>query len=919
MVNDPTDRFSRALSDPAMRERLLESMRDDPEASSAIEHWTQDTASGTDFLKTGGGAPDAVWERIRERIITLGGPPPGTPVGRYLILHTIGVGGMGSVHAAYDPELDRKVAIKILHPVVAAGARDAQERLLREARALAQLSHPNVVAVHDVGTYEDQLFLAMEFVEGCDAAAWLKQTERSPLEIIDLFLEAGAGLAAAHSAGLVHRDFKPHNVLVGDDGRIRVADFGLARPPLDEESPATVNNRSESVDRLTRIGTVLGTPAYMAPEQLEGREFDERSDQFAFCVSLWEALFGERPFCGKTLGELAESFKRGDLREPETLDGVPAETLRVLKRGLSIDPDRRYPSMDALLEDLANVPGRRRKRILLGGLIVLVAVVAGLILTVVNHDPSRICDGSRGLLKDIWDPPTKAAIHQAFTATGQPFAADAWSTVENALDRYTDAWVEHRQQNCQATRLRGEQSVELMDLRMICFEDRRRELRVLSRLFEDADSQVVRNAVDAVAALTPLEYCDDAAALSARGPLPPDPGERTAIEKLQTAFARARTQFSVGKYRDATDDIESLIDQAEDTGYRPLIARIRTLNARILGQLGRFDSARAEYRVALALAIAARDDRLAGEISTRFFHLVGSRLGMYDEGHAWARLARAWFDRVGDAGEFGPLILSYEAMIYREEGKNEKAMLQAQEALTTASRVFGPMDPRLVRYLDTMAVQLRLSGQLDEALDLELEARDLLVRVRGPHHPDILTILINLGGMYDELGQRDQAETTLREALDLAVEIYGRNHMQTGLILTTLGNVVSRRGRFADALELYDEALAVFETTHGPDSFILVYPLGGKGEALIRMRRPAEAVVPLERALVILEKNPARNGLAGQCKLFLARALWEDRHDLPTVRRLLREARPDLVRAGPLAEHYLVELDAFERTLSTEQ
>ncbi len=919
MVNDPTDRFSRALSDSAMRERLLESMRDDPEASSVIEHWTQDTASGTDFLKTGGGAPGAVWERIRERIITLGGPPPGTPVGRYLILHTIGVGGMGSVHAAYDPELDRKVAIKILHPVVAAGARDAQERLLREARALAQLSHPNVVAVHDVGTYEDQLFLAMEFVEGCDAAAWLKQAERSPLEIIDLFLESGAGLAAAHSAGLVHRDFKPHNVLVGDDGRILVADFGLARPPLDEESPATVNNRSESVDRLTRIGTVLGTPAYMAPEQLEGREFDERSDQFAFCVSLWEALFGERPFRGKTLGELAESFKRGDLREPETLDGVPAEAVRVLKRGLSVDPGRRYPSMNALLQELKDVPGRRRKRMLLGGMIILAGLIVALLLTVVNHDPSRICDGSQDLLEGIWDAPTKTAIQRSFTATGQPFAADAWSAVETALDRYTAAWVEHRRQNCEATRLRGEQSIELMDLRMMCFEDRRRELRSLGRLFVDADSQIVRNATDAVAALTPLDYCDDAAALSARGPLPPDPAERAVIEAIQTDFTRARTQFSVGRYREAAHDIGPLIGRAEDTGYRPLIARVRTLNARILGQLGRFDTAQTEYRRALALAITARDDRLAGEISTRLIHLVGSRLGAYDEGHEWARLARAWFERVGDSGEFGPLILGFEATIFREEGKNREATVRAQEALAAASRVLGPTDPRLVGYLDTMAGQLRLSGRLDEALDLELEARELLARVRGPHHPDILTILINLGGLYDELSRPDEAEKTLKDALDLAIEVYGRQHMQTGLILTTLGNVVSRTGRFADALNYYDQALSIFETTHGPESFLLVYPLGGRGETLVGMGRPTEAIASLEREMAILKENPARDGLTGQCKLFLAQALWQDRGDLPAARRLIREARPDLVRAGPLAEHYLVELDAFAATLPPEE
>ncbi len=917
MVNDATPLLSKTLSNPVQRKELLERLTDDPEASVTVRRWIEEieTNGDGDFLNTGGGLLGPVWDRIRERLSESEDLVPGTRVGRYQILHTVGAGGMGSVYAAYDPELDRKVAIKILHPATVSGDRAemARERLRREARALAQLSHPHVVAVHDVGTYEDQLFLAMEFVEGGDAAAWLKERRRSPNEIIDLFLRAGRGLAAAHSVGLVHRDFKPHNLLVGTDGRVRVADFGLARPPVDEGSFG--QDPSAPIDHLTRVGTILGTPAYMAPEQLEGTDFDERSDQFAFCVAVWESLFGRRPFPGSTLGELASSFANGTIQEPNDLRGVSGGTIRILKRGLSIDPKLRYPSMDSLLDELERVPLRKRRRRLLGGLAGMLVLIAGLIIWLVNHDGSQVCDGSRALLEGIWDQPTMDQIHMAFIATGRPFAQDTWTTVESALNTYTDAWVDHRRDACEATRLRGEQSTTLMDLRMICLEDNRQELRALIDFFSRADSQVVLKATEAVSNLTPLEHCDDAASLMAKGPLPPDPSSRTTVSTLQIQYSKAKALFAIGKYHETEQTLTPLIEEAETTGYLPLSAKIRTLHARLQAQLSQFEQARTEFREALALAIKSRNDRLAAQISTRLVHLVGSQMGAYEDGHAWAQLARAWFDRIGNSGEFLPLILGYEATIFREEGMTEEATASAQKALESATRIFGRQDPRLSPYLDIMATQLRLSGRLHEALELYLEARALLVSVSGPHHPDILTVLINIGGLYDEMSQPDKAESTLREALELSTEVYGRDHMQTGLILTTLGNVVSRTGRFEEGLNLHKQALTVFETTHGKDSFLLVYPLGGAGEALFRMGRLDEALSFLKRELNILEHNPSRQGLLGVCKLFLAQSMWQSRNDLANTRRLIQEARPDLVDAGPLAQRYLLELDQFARTL----
>jgi serine/threonine protein kinase len=227
-----------------------------------------------------------------------GSPAPELTVGRYRLLQLVGRGGMGEVYAAYDPELDRRVAIKILRADARPDAIEAA-RLAREAQSVARLSHPNVVAIYDVGSSAGRMFLAMELVEGETLAAWLAHHTRTTSEILSMFMMAGRGLCAAHRAGIVHRDFKPQNVMVARDGSARVMDFGLAA--------AGGPGHAQQV-RLTKAGAILGTPLYMSPEQMVGQAVDPRADQFSFCVSLWEALHGARPFEGATVLEL-----RGDV------------------------------------------------------------------------------------------------------------------------------------------------------------------------------------------------------------------------------------------------------------------------------------------------------------------------------------------------------------------------------------------------------------------------------------------------------------------------------------------------------------------------------------------------------------------------------------------------------------------------------
>src|SRR5215470_10802797 len=325
----------------------------------------------------------------------------GATLGRYRLERELGAGAMGVVHAAFDPDLERRIALKVLKAATAAA--EARDRLLREARAMARLSHPNVVTVYEVGTAGGRDFVAMELIHGETLAEWLRKARRPPAAILDAFLAAGRGLAAAHAAGIVHRDFKPHNVLRSRDGRIVVTDFGLAREAHDTPSPAldatlpagaistsTGGSSSSSLlAGLTVTGSLLGTPAYMAPEQWSGGAVTQATDQFAYCVALWEALAGARPYPGPTLDDLRTQVARG----PAALDAsrIPRRVRGILRRGLDPDPARRWPGMEALLARLVRV--QRRPGIALAIAAGALAGIAALTVALRGGDaPVALCD-----------------------------------------------------------------------------------------------------------------------------------------------------------------------------------------------------------------------------------------------------------------------------------------------------------------------------------------------------------------------------------------------------------------------------------------------------------------------------------------------------------------------------------------------
>lgn len=351
----------------------------------------------------------------------------GQSVGRYVIVSTLGAGGMGVVYKAYDPELDRRVAIKVLRPPLHARSHvgTGRGRLIREAQALAQLQHPNVITVHDVGEHEDRVFIAMEYIDGITLREWSKDKHRSWREVIDVLTAAGRGLQAAHAKQLVHRDFKPDNVMLegespAQSGRVLVLDFGLAAGPTRLVSPGATGSESggaSSTATLTVTGAVLGTPAYMAPEQYAAKPSDPRTDQFNFCVTLYETLYGERPFSGDNRAALVAACTSGSVRPapPSTL--VPQWIREVVVRGLAAAPEQRWPSMEVLLAALAHDPTRsRRLRAVLGiGVIAVGLAVGGSLLA--DRNRLAACRRTAERMNTVWNDEVRARVHAGISST----------------------------------------------------------------------------------------------------------------------------------------------------------------------------------------------------------------------------------------------------------------------------------------------------------------------------------------------------------------------------------------------------------------------------------------------------------------------------------------------------------------------
>jgi len=774
-------------------------------------------------------------------------------LGRYVVLEEAGEGGMGRVYRAYDPKLRREVALKVLKLEDSQSADMA--RILREAQAMAQLSHPNVVPVYDVDHAESSVFISMEYVAGQTLREWSRAARRSVAETLEVYCAAGRGLAAAHAAGVLHRDFKPTNALLGDDGRVRVMDFGLARglgglEPIPAGGPSYGSGSRDSLsDPLTEAGHVMGTPAYMAPEQFKRPGTDASTDQYAFCIALFEALYGQRPFRGPAV----KAKTNKEIVVPEA-QGVPTWLLRIIERGLEPKPEDRWPSMERLLEALADDPSARRRRrwtVAAGGAtLVGLGAMASVSL---RQDEPEPCTGARAQIDAAWSAAHRTALVDAFATVDIPYAQWASQHVTSRLDAYADAWVAEHEDACRATEVRREQSAALLDARMQCLDERKDVLMALVETLAEADVEVVLESVTAVSGLPPLPPCADPAYVTAQVRPPDDEVTAKRVVELRLLLARARAQSLAGRYDQALIDANAVASEAIGLDYPPLTVEADVARGRLLERTGKYEEA------VLALERAFFGARQTGQDEARVkaaLHLtitVGERLGRHEEGRRWADHARAEIAVAGRDDDEASL-LSHLGLVSLAAGEPKQALDYHEQAYELRRKARGEQDSLVALSLNNIAGAKYGLGDYAGAAEGFRAALAIRQGTLGPEHPDVATSFTNVATAASALGELEEAERDYQTALEILVGAFGHDHPLVATTTHNLGIVHLQRSAWDEAETHFTRGLEIRRRVLPPDHPHLAVSLSTLSAALMPQHKLDEAIAALEEALEIQTK-----------------------------------------------------------------
>ena len=780
----------------------------------------------------------------------------GATIGRYVVLGLLGRGGMGEVFAAYDPELDRKIAVKLLRARSGAATVEERTRLLREAQAIAKLSHPNVVVIYDVGTFRDSVFIAMEFVEGHTLGYWLEAQQRPWREVLNVYQAAGHGLEAAHAAGLVHRDFKPDNVMITKTGQVRVMDFGLARavqrddepslakqgafdaaaravaiaetmdPAGDPDETAKLGAAGQSANvpeasggylrlKLTRTGAMLGTPAYMAPEQFAGVGGDARVDQFAFSVALYEGLYGKRPFEGSNVVALMANVVAGTITEPPDDTRVPGWIRKILLRGLSTRPNDRFASMTEMLAALSRDPGARRRRwmALVGGVGVVASIATG--AHRLSAGQRAMCAGGPARAATAWGAERRGAVERAFAASGHKRAAQAFAVTAKLLDAYVARWTGMYTEACEAAQVRGEQSADVLDLRMACLGERLAGVRALGDVLTSADPGVVENAVGAAGALPTLDRCGDVPMLRAVIRAPDDPGKRAEVARLRDEVAKVSVLASAGRCDRAMLVGRPVLDAARGLRYKPLEAEISYALGRLFDTCLDTKEALGHLEDAVLDAEAARHDEIAIEASVMLAVAYADRSHEIDLSRHWIRHGEAILSRFDGHPLLEARVAVSRAVVRNAEGRFEDALQENNRGLAIQESLLGPT-----------------------SLDVAMSAN-------------------NVATVLHELGRDAEAAASIRRALAIFTELLGEDSGRVAISLLNEAEILTALGRFDAANGALDRALAILRR-QGASPFLIGYGLLNQGKLRLAEHNPRAAVAVLEQSLALLGEQDAQ-------------------------------------------------------------
>jgi serine/threonine protein kinase len=799
----------------------------DPEAPTV-----EASVSGDDATVDASVSGDEAPARVRPPLApTL---PAGTKVGRYVIERALGAGGMGVVYAARDPELDRNVAIKLLH----AGA--PAERLRREAQALAKLHHPNVVTVFDVGQHDGQSFVAMALVDGKNLRMW--QRESRPIrELLRVILEAGRGLLAAHDAGLMHRDFKPDNVFVSHHGNVLVGDFGLARSA--DDAPDISSNAMAAADTgLTMTGALVGTPAYMPPEQARG-EPELASDQFAFCVTAWELLYGERPFAGANVEEVIDAIEHGRISEPKNDRGVPTRIRRALERGMAPRPADRWPTIAALLDELSGQRARRKRVAILA--VVGVVAIAGLAFgasRMMRTDAAR-CRPADERLATAWNAQTRTELRDALARTA-PFAATAIDNAMQSIDRYGTTWKQSWNKTCSAKEI----SDTAFDLQIECLERRLSALGVTIGELRGADAMGARNVLDTVERLPDVSACGDVATLRKVAQAPP--AQQAQIRELEQRVARAETLTALGKWNEAGELFTALERDVTTANFAPLSARAALAHATLDTTSERWPDAKTRLDSAIAQSNASGDDET---LAHAYVDLARVSQAMNDPKRAQelGGIARAVVHRIGDPKSLTDALDVVDAELLFSDG-------EIDDAIAAYTRIIAAVDAADAKTRSKLQMRrarlLLIQSRLDEGSKAYDAALADTISAVGDNHPLYASRLAERAHFYVLRGNVATGLADWDRAYKILVATIGPDDPVSVQTEEHLAGVAVWLGRHDEGLARERHVVEVRERLSGPEAAAkfrieLVH-------LLLIAGRVGEAEQEIERVLEIVRKSP---------------------------------------------------------------
>lgn len=708
---------------------------------------------------------------------------------KYVVLDVLGAGAMGIVYSAWDSVLERKVAIKTLR--ADASFKDRKERFVREAQAMAKIAHPNVVAVHDVGEVGARAYIAMEFVQGSTLRDWGRQTSRSWTELRDMCVQAGHGLAAAHAAGLVHRDFKPENVIVGSDNRARVTDFGLVALG---GSPAEPVGSSPELMELTTTGAVLGTPAYMAPEQFRAEAVDARTDQYSFCATTWELLFGSRPIEAKTFDEQLRRVLGGDLPAPPK--GAPAWLSQALLRGLAVKPEQRHASMDVLLEamcrDRKSSPGRR---VGVGVAVAGLGIAAALIAGRGQPEAASPCAGADDAIAAVWNPARSEGLQQRFSQID----GSAVAGLGSAMEAWAQGWSSAHTETCQATHVRGEQSAELLDARMLCLRLRADETDALLAEIEDGDLATLTAGIAGIAELPAVESCSAIERVADVLVAPP------AAEKLRAPLTKARALVATGQYQEAQVALRALVEEGKILGYAPFLAEAQLLLARAVWKAGRADLASGIATEALLAALEGGADSEAAESWIALMGMAGEQ-GDYDLATERSRYASAAVARLGLPSTLqSRLQLGLGVLLYNR-GRYEAALPALTRAMELRIARLGSQHTLVANSHTSLGNVHRALGNLEHAARHHKTALAIDRSIWGPEHPNLGRHEHNLAGVFRLQGNATEARKHYLLALQIKRASLGDDHVDAALTENSLGLLALAEQDYVEAEARFSSA-----------------------------------------------------------------------------------------------------------------